>query len=219
MARTQPKNFIRELLEFGFVVLPGAISVRRVVEIGRAYDELMALNSSADFRAGSTTDRRFFVDSIMAFEDIHQHASLLMACAQLIGQPFTLSSLLERTLRAGSPAQDLHTDIARTSPDAPMAGFILMLDAFTPPNGATRFVPGSQNWPDVPSDRLEDPRLHCEGEVLACGDAGSMIIFNAAVWHGHTANTTPKPRRSIQGYFVGSGTGEATHLRIGRLHR
>ncbi len=29
-----------------------------------------------------------------------------------------------------------------------------------------------------------------------------MIIFNASVWHGHTANTTAKARRSIQGYFV-----------------
>ena len=29
-----------------------------------------------------------------------------------------------------------------------------------------------------------------------------MIIFNGAVWHGHTANTTAVARRSIQGYFV-----------------
>jgi ectoine hydroxylase-related dioxygenase (phytanoyl-CoA dioxygenase family) len=29
-----------------------------------------------------------------------------------------------------------------------------------------------------------------------------MIIFNGAVWHGHTANITLGPRRSIQGYFV-----------------
>jgi len=29
-----------------------------------------------------------------------------------------------------------------------------------------------------------------------------MIIFNGAIWHGHSANVTPEPRRSIQGYFV-----------------
>ena len=135
-----------------------------------------------------------------------------MACAQLIGQPFQLSSLLGRTLRAGSPAQKLHTDIARDSADAPMAGFILMLDPFTRASGATRFIPGSQTWPDVPFNRLADPCLDCEGEVLACGDAGSMIIFNPAVWHGHTANTTPNARRSIQGYFVRCGADEAMHL-------
>lgn len=77
-----------------------------------------------------------------------------------------------------------------------------MLDPFTRENGATRFIAGSQDWPDVPSDREADPRLPSEGEVLACGDAGSMIVFNAAVWHGHTANSTSQARRSIQGYFV-----------------
>ena len=200
-------------MDFGFVILPGAISARRVAEIGLAYDELMVPSSSPDFRAGSTTNRRYFVDSRMAFQDVYQHPPLLVACAQLIGRPFKLSSLLGRTLRAGSPAQQLHTDIARDSADdALMAGFILMLDPFTPANGATRFIPGSQSWPDLPSDALADPRLDCEGEVLACGDAGSMIIFNAAVWHGHTANTTPKARRSIQGYFVRCSADEAMHL-------
>ncbi len=40
------------------------------------------------------------------------------------------------------------------------------------------------------------------GEVLGCGERGTMIIFNGAIWHGHTANVTPDSRRSIQGYFV-----------------
>ena len=194
-------QFVRNLMDFGFVLVPGVISARRVAEIGMAYYELMLPSSSPDFKAGTTTDRRFFVESGIDFEDVYQHPSLLIACAQLIGQPFKLSSLLGRTLRASTPAQHLHTDIARDSPDSPMAGFILMLDAFTPANGATRFIPGSQRFPHVPSDRLADSCLECGGEVLACGDAGSMIIFNAAVWHGHTANTTPKMRRSIQGYF------------------
>ena len=29
-----------------------------------------------------------------------------------------------------------------------------------------------------------------------------MILFNGAIWHGHTANVTANARRSIQGYFV-----------------
>ncbi len=202
-------QFVRDLMDFGFVVVPDAIPAKSIVEIGMAYDELMAPSSSADFKAGSTTDRRFFVDTRITFEDVYQHPPLLMACAQLIGQPFKLSSLLGRTLRAGSPAQELHTDMARDSADAPMAAFILMLDAFTPANGATRFIRGSQRFSDIPSDRFVNARLKCEDEVLACGDAGSMIIFNAAVWHGHTANTTPKARRSIQGYFVRCGAQEA----------
>ena len=200
-----PSEFVGELIEFGFVTLPGAVSTGRLAEITSAYDELMISGSGPDFRVGSTTTRLYFVDTRLSFEDIYQYPPLLEACKELISESFKLSSLLGRTLRAGSPAQDLHVDIPRDSADAPMVGFILMLDPFKEENGATRFVPGSQNWPDVPSNRLADPRLKWDGEILACGGPRSMIIFNPAVWHGHTANATSRARRSIQGYFVAVG--------------
>jgi len=77
-----------------------------------------------------------------------------------------------------------------------------MIDSFREQNGATRFVPTSHNWTDLPCDRLSDARAKYSGEVLGCGERGTMIIFNGAIWHGHTANVTPHSRRSIQGYFV-----------------
>jgi ectoine hydroxylase-related dioxygenase (phytanoyl-CoA dioxygenase family) len=198
-------SFLQNLLELGFVVLPAAVSSIRLAEIGLAYDRLVRPSSSPGFKAGTTTDRQFFVESRIEFEDVYTYPPLVTACTRLIGASFGLSSLLGRTLRAGTPAQDLHADLPRDSADAPMVGFILMLDAFTVLNGATRFVPRSQTFPDVPSDRLKIPSAWFNGEVLACGDAGSMIIFNAAIWHGHTANTSSAARRSIQGYFVGCG--------------
>lgn len=195
-------NAIRQLMESGFVILSGAVLAERLAEISATYDKVMSSGAGSDFKIGSTTTRRYFVDRVLDFEEIYQCPALLEASARVIGGPFKLSSLLGRTLRAGSPVQDLHADIARDCPDAPMAAFILMLDPFQPDNGATRFVPGSQNWPDLPSDRLKDSRLECAGQVVAYGDAGSMIVFNGAVWHGHTANLSSKGRRSIQGYFV-----------------
>jgi hypothetical protein len=33
-------------------------------------------------------------------------------------------------------------------------------------------------------------------------DAGSLIVFNGSTWHGHTANTSTRPRRSLQGAFI-----------------
>jgi len=35
-------------------------------------------------------------------------------------------------------------------------------------------------------------------EACSLGEAGMLILFNGAIWHGHTANVTRKPRRSIQ---------------------
>jgi ectoine hydroxylase-related dioxygenase (phytanoyl-CoA dioxygenase family) len=60
-----------------------------------------------------------------------------------------------------------------------------MLDEFRIENGATRFVPGSHLWPRVPDDLIEDPTADYEGQVWACGSAGSLVLYNGSVWHGH----------------------------------
>jgi ectoine hydroxylase-related dioxygenase (phytanoyl-CoA dioxygenase family) len=49
---------------------------------------------------------------------------------------------------------------------------------------------------------MPDVRAAHEAEVLACGAAGSLLVFNGSTWHGHTANTSNRPRRSIQGAFI-----------------
>ena len=131
----------------------------------------MKPSSSPGFQSGSTTDRRYFSGEI-ALDDVCQHPLLMAVCERLIGHALKLRSILGRTLRAVQ-AKLCTNNIASDSADAPVVGFILMLDAFTPANGATRFIPKSQGWPDLDPDRLEDPRLDCKGEVLACGAAGS----------------------------------------------
>jgi ectoine hydroxylase-related dioxygenase (phytanoyl-CoA dioxygenase family) len=91
-----------------------------------------------------------------------------------------------RTLRPGLPAQNLHVDFGRDCHGWTMVGFIFMVDEFRNDNGATRFVPGSHLWSAVPPDLLGGLKADYPGQVLACGPAGSMIVFNGSVWHGHT---------------------------------
>lgn len=200
---TLPSQSVRQLVESGFVVVPGPVSGDPFKKLTAAYDEVMAMAAGPDFNIGSTTTR--LSDLILyasVFEEVYLYPPLLEACSHIIGEPFKLSSFLARTLRGGMPAQELHADLARGSEDAPLLGFILKIDSFREENGATRFVPTSHNWPDLPCDRLSDVRAKCPGEILGCGERGTMIIFNGAIWHGHTANVTPDSRRSIQGYFV-----------------
>jgi hypothetical protein len=200
---TLPSQSVRQLVESGFVIIPGPTSGDLFNELTAAYDEVMALASGPDFKIASATTRMSDLLSYgPVFDDIYLYPPLLEACSHIVGQPFKLSSFLARTLRAGMPAQELHTDLPRDSDDAPLLGFILMIDSFREENGGTRFVPTSHNWTDLPCDRLADARARYSGEVLGCGERGTMIIFNGAIWHGHTANVTPDARRSIQGHFV-----------------
>jgi hypothetical protein len=192
-----------ELHERGFVVLPGPMAAAGMERVTSTYDAVVTSASEHDVRVGGTTTRvNDFVNRGDAFDALYVFPPLLEACCRTIGRGFKLSSMHARTLRPHTPAQELHVDVDRTSADWPLVGFILMIDEFRPDNGATRFVPGTHHRTDVPAAVMTDPRADHDGQRLAVGPAGSLIIFNGSAWHGHTANTSDGSRRSIQGAFI-----------------
>jgi ectoine hydroxylase-related dioxygenase (phytanoyl-CoA dioxygenase family) len=169
----------------------------------RAYDTAVTAAAAEDVRAGSTSTRvTDFVNRGREFDAVYVFPPLLAACERIIGGPFKLSSLHARTLRSHAPDQGLHVDVARGSADWPLAGFILMIDEFRPDNGATQFIPGSQRWPDTPGDMEPGRRIDPGDVALACGPAGSLLVFNGSAWHGHSSNRSDAPRRSLQGAFI-----------------
>lgn len=194
---------LRELREAGFVVVPGPVSSEGLARLVEAYDAAVACASAEDVGVGSTTTRvNDFVNRGPEFDGLYVYAPILEACCRVIGRPFKLSALLARTVRPNVCAQKLHVDFEREADGWPMVGFILMLDGFRADNGATRFVPGSHRWQSTPRDFPQDASEDYDGQTLACGPAGSVIIYNGSVWHGHAANRSGEPRRSIQGTYI-----------------
>ncbi len=207
----------RELDERGFVVIPGPAPSADMERVADAYDAMLASASVHDVHAGSTTTRvNDFVNRGNAFDALYVFPPLLDACHRTIGGAFKLSSLHARTLRPHTPAQELHVDVDRASADWPLVGFILMIDEFRPDNGATRFVPGSHRWSHTPEAVMPDRRADYDGQLLATGPAGSLVVFNGSTWHGHMANTSDRPRRSLQGAFI-PRTGRAATDFSGRM--
>jgi ectoine hydroxylase-related dioxygenase (phytanoyl-CoA dioxygenase family) len=76
----------------------------------------------------------------------------------------------------------MHADLAHDEYGPRLVSFIYMIDTLTENNGATCFGPSRP--------------------AKGCGPAGSLLVFDGAVLHGHGANTTALPRRSLQGAFV-----------------
>ena len=214
------RDAARALLEDGFVVVPGPVPPAALGRLTRAYDDAVASASADAVRTGTTTTRvTDFVNRGPEFDALYVFPPLLHACCRVIGRPFKLSSFHARTLRPRSPAQELHVDVPRGSAEWPLLGFILMVDEFRPDNGATRFVPGSHRWSCTPDDVVADRRSGhgTLTDVQACGPAGALILFHGSTWHGHSANGSDGPRRSLQGAFIPrdgrAGTGFAARMR------
>ena len=196
-------NTVKELNDVGFVVIPGPVAPPQLSRLAAVYDAAVSSADPADVGGGRTTTRVWdFVNRAPDFDGLYVYQPILAACCRVIGAPFHLSTMHAREVNPGAAAQDLHADYRRTTDGWPMVGFIFMVDEFRRDNGATRFVPGSHCWPHAPSDVMQDATAHYEGQVSACGPAGSVVIYNGSVWHGHGANQTKEPRRSIQGAYI-----------------
>jgi hypothetical protein len=183
----------------GYAVLTGPFA-------GAALDRALAEAGDAiagaggdDVHEGSTSTR---VNGVLgqapALAALLDYSPLLEAVQAIVGGLFRLSSFHARSIRPGAGAQALHQDVAPGADGWPLAGFVLMLDAFTPQNGATRFLPGSHGLAALPPELL----LRHPAEQQAHGEAGSLIVFDGSVWHGHAANRSAAWRRSIQGAFI-----------------
>lgn len=216
--------------EQGFAVLPGPVPPAALPRLSDTYDAAFASARGEDIRAGSTSTRLSDAAAFgRLFDELVVFPPLIEACCRVIGRPFKLSSFVGRTVRAASRSQELHVDVRRESADWPLLGFVLMVDDFRPDNGATRVVPGSHRLVETPEAVMPDVFADHPKQALACGVAGSLLVFNGSTWHGHTANTSSGPRRSIQGAFI-PGKGRAatdfaarlpaeTRARLGPLAR
>lgn len=195
-----PEELARQLGDIGYIVIEGPATSTRLAQLADAYDAAVLAAHPDDVSIRSSTRVHDFVNRGHHFDELYIYAPILAACCQVIGRPFKLSTLLARTLEPGAPAQELHIDFQRDADGWPMVGFILMIDEFQSDNGTTRFVPGSHLETYDPV--IRDANSVYESEKLACGPAGSIIIYNGSIWHGHTVNRSSKPRRSIQGAFI-----------------
>jgi len=194
-----PSSFKDALDQDGFAVIDCPFDPLWVRQMGKAYDRAVREADASSVGVGSNTTR--FSDLINGgeeFDPLYVYPPLLAACVHTLRQPFKLSSFLTRTLRPNSQSQNLHVDCAGDERGWTMLGFIVMVDEFREENGGTCFVPGShRQQPGASAIPASEQRA-----VSACGAAGSMLIYNGSVLHGHGANRTNSPRRSVQGAFV-----------------
>lgn len=194
----------RQLDEQGFLALPNLIAPGLLEElrerVERLFDEEGALAGS-EFKLEPGTRRLSnLVNKGEIFEQIVETPEILECMGHVLGPKFKLSSLNVRSANPMSDSgQPLHADSGAISDELGfwVCNSVWMLDDFTTENGSLRVVPGSQRW-----RRLPTPGETNAGEQLVTGQAGTVVVMNAHMWHGGTANRTAAPRRAMHIYYT-----------------
>jgi ectoine hydroxylase-related dioxygenase (phytanoyl-CoA dioxygenase family) len=196
----------RQLDEQGYLLLPGVMDAGLLARARQRIDELFAEEGEAagsEFKQEPGARRLAnLVNKGRLFEEIILTPTVLECMAQVLGPRFKLSSLNARSTDPNSEAdQPLHADSGALPDDSGywVCNSVWLLDDFTPENGATRMVPGSHRWKRLPPPEMYEP--HPE-QQLALGKAGDVVVMNAHMWHGGTANRTGAPRRAMHVYYT-----------------
>jgi ectoine hydroxylase-related dioxygenase (phytanoyl-CoA dioxygenase family) len=191
----------------GYAPLPDILDAAQLEAIGARLAELLAVEgdqAGLEVHQEAGTDRLAdLVNKGEMFRPCFTDPRLLACMDHVLGD-FKLSSLNFRAALPGQGHQNLHTDWGGpVEPGAyQVCNSIWLLDDFTADNGATRVVPGSHRFGNVPRLALTDPGAPHADEVLVTGPAGTVVVFNSHLWHGGTQNRSDRPRRALHSYFT-----------------
>lgn len=213
--RRVPKGTpVSEILEIvdadGGVIIEGFLTADQVrrfnEEVQPAMDALGAGSKHddefvADFHGNQTkrltnlvTLSRTFREEILEQDLVHD---LGEAIFREESGDFWLTTGQVIEIGPGNKAQILHRDLENNhfavtmgkSGPMVMVNFLIALTDFTEENGATRVIPGSNDWDDY-EDR-GTPEMTVPAEMKA----GDVIFFNGKVSHGGGANVTENQLR------------------------
>jgi len=193
-------SYVARMRDQGWVVLKGAIDLFLVARMLEDLERAWKKCRDVQLRNGVASDADLTVHHLIglgqSFLDFVNEMGPLMPYFEHYFQgKFILNSFGGAINTRGhtSYAQRIHRDIRSFSGDMPLLlNTLVMLDDFTPDNGATYLMTGSHKFADKPSEA----QFYARAE-RAIGPAGSILIFNSNLWHAGGDNMTDRPRRSV----------------------
>ncbi|MDQ1088740.1 MULTISPECIES: phytanoyl-CoA dioxygenase family protein [unclassified Siphonobacter] len=161
--------------------------------------QIQIKNGVVNRTAGTSHHLVVFEGPFMKFvEEMPLHEYLT---AYFDNGPYILNSfggVMNFKAETSSYVGNVHRDIRTWSGDLPlMMNMLVMLDDFTPENGATWFMSGSHKYAEKPTDE----EFFAVAEQ-AVAKKGSIVLFNSNVWHAAGTNQTDQIRRGLTPMFT-----------------
>ena len=196
------KTIVAQVHDEGYVIVPGLLDAAQLERVRAGMEPLFAATRRMFAALDPSSARQpFHVHNVLAKSRAADEVAVNPLLRAIVGGVLGLDFLLHAGAIAMSPdpgcsAQRLHRDDGSfplfPRPRLPLvvtAAFAL--DDFTADNGATRIIPRSCCW--------AASREPAANEAIACEmPAGSMLLWDGAVFHGGGANvTTEQWRRTL----------------------
>lgn len=198
-----------ELDRDGYTVLPDFMSGGLLAALRKRVDELFAIEgcrAGSEFKQEEQTRRLAnLVDKGEVFENAIAMPDVFECVEHVLGPEFKLSSLNVRSANPRSDwVQPLHCDMGAKADEKGywVCNTVWLLDDFTSVNGALRLIPGSHRWGKLPQEVLKDALAPHPDEQLVTAKAGTVVVMNAHLWHGGTANRTDAPRTAMHAFYA-----------------
>ena len=192
---------VEEIKESGYAIVPSFLSPEKVDELRVSLEPIFALTGNRDVKDGKrgwpgkqTVHIPNLYAKTRAIDNLSIDPVLISIMEGVLGRAFQMSVAVAMCPGPGADKQGLHQDDGHypvPRPHLPLvANTLIALDDFTEQNGATMLVPESHKW---------DKELDPEAEVFRAEmEAGDLLVWDGAVWHGGGENKTKDQiRRSI----------------------
>ncbi len=189
-------RFKKEVLHKGYSIVPDVLSAGFVK---RAKDELMtAIDLESRLPYNNSNDRSMVMLCSLyggAFLDVFTNRKLLDCMNAILGEGCTAYAYTSSSMPPNGTnfSNRIHVDCPRVIPGyITNLGVLMALDDFTEENGASYYLPHSQDRETAPSAE----EFYAKAERFVC-KAGTVIFFNARVWHSGGQNKTDRWRHGI----------------------
>ena len=201
----------------GYTVLERVIPVDTVAAMVDTIDRIEREHGLSCARTTFEGLRTLRVNNLLALDEafwpVPLQPQVLGIAERLLDAELLLHSLCTLVTGPGQEAQPVHEDtqlIPLPRPHLPIVvNAIWALSDFTERNGATRIVPGSHL-----RDHAPDYGRPCD-TIAAEMPAGSVMVFDSALWHGAGANLSEARRYALSCAYCAGWLRQQENFQLG----
>ncbi len=186
------------LHDHGFLHLRTVLAPQEVAAMRAAWDEVLARGRRVKTSGNEApSDGPSALDQLPEFACCIKHPRVMSAVGALLDDDLVLLALKGREPPQGHGRQGLHTDFPQIVEPARqmLVNVFWILDDMDGANGATRLVPGSHRFRELPRSTWAQPHGRHPQEQTLAAQAGDAIVFSAHLWHGGSLNFSGARRR------------------------